>query len=57
MMTKMIMQLPMMAIRYMRKIGMEIHAWAYSSPGIPIRRKYVTSELLKTYMCRNRNCM
>jgi hypothetical protein len=53
----MIMQLPMMAIRYMRKIGMEIHSWAYSSPGIPIRRKYMTSELLKTDMCRNRNCM
>jgi hypothetical protein len=47
-MIKRMVQLPRIAAIYMRQIGMEIHVWTWSSPGIPIRRK--TSELLKTDM-------
>lgn len=48
-MTNRMVQLPRMARRYMKQMGMEIQMWTFSSPGIPINRKVEisTSEVLR----------
>lgn len=48
-MTNKMVQLPRMARRYMRQIGMEIQTYTCSSPGIPINRnvEMSASEVLR----------
>lgn len=42
-MTKRVVQFPRIATRYMLQMGIEIQICAYSSPGIPTKKKVVIS--------------